>query len=160
MRLAEYTSAEYDELFSRLHRYFKEDCPSLDEEASKYFLSDDYRSEIERLMNPSGTPLVRAVKLVEGDTVLGFALYVNYAYGDDDSDGELFIMEFCVEPMFRCKGYGKILYEMIEDLEKSRGAKYAQLTADRAVGFWEKVGFVDTGIVEDNGWNKYRKDFN
>ena len=48
---------------------------------------------------------------------------------------------------------------MIETIEKARGAKYTQLTADRAVGFWVKIGFVDTEIVEDNGLNKFRKSF-
>ncbi len=160
MELVEYTSEEYDNLFSQLHKYFKEDCLGFDAEDVEYFLSDEYRGEIERLMDPAiGKPLVRAMKLVDRDDLLGFALYANYAFADAETDGELFIMEFCIEPQFRGCGYGRIFYEMIEVLEKSRGAKYTQLTADRAVGFWEKIGFADTGIVEDNGCNKYRKNF-
>ncbi|MGI6228300.1 MAG: GNAT family N-acetyltransferase [Christensenellales bacterium] len=145
MKLVEYTPAEYDNHFERLHGYFKEDCAGLDEESLEYFLSDEYRREIESLMNPAESKtLVRAVKLVDGADLLGFALYVNYAFENRESDGELFILEFCIEPTFRGCGYGKMFYEMIEAVENMRGAKYAQLTADRAVGFWQKVGFKDT----------------
>ena len=105
MELVEYTSEEYDNLFSRLHKFFKEDCPGFDAEDVEYFLSNEYRGEIERLMNPAiSKPLVRAMKLVDGDDSLGFALYVNYAFENTKSDGELFIMEFCIEPQFR--GFG------------------------------------------------------
>lgn len=160
MNLVEYTPVEYDDLFSRLHIYFKEENQDLDDDSLAYFLFAEYRAEIERLMDPTQSQtLVRAMKLVDDNQVIGFALYVNYAYSNPNSDGELFIMEFYIDPKLRGKGYGKRFYEMIETLEKTRGAKYSQLTADRAVGFWQKVGFVDTGIVEDNGCNKYRKDY-
>jgi len=84
----------------------------------------------------------------DGDHLVGFL------YGKVDHEGHKgfikpgfgYIMEFYVKPEFRRKGYGKAMFERLEGLFVSHGAKRMYLTSDPVTGrpFWEAMGFECT----------------
>lgn len=87
---------------------------------------------------------------------------IGFHYGKVDHEnhkgfikpGYGYIMEFYVKPEFRNKGYGKAMFERIEDLFASHGTKRMYLTADPVTGrpFWEAMGFKNTSDVSpENG---------
>lgn len=155
LHLADIPRQARDAFFARLYRYFKEDLSGLPADFLEYLLSEEYRTTVEALMDRAQNP-IRAVHLSDdAGQLLAFAMYCNYA----TEDGKLFIMEFCVEKALRGQGYGRQLYSLIEAREKARGAKFAELTPDAAVSFWESLGFVNTGRVDpDNGDCIFRKE--
>ena len=59
-------------------------------------------------------------------------------------------MEFYIIPDFRRKGYGRTLYEHIENVLINDGAQHMCLTANLVTGkpFWVAMGFHDTGKVD------------
>ena len=70
------------------------------------------------------------------------------------------VMEFYVAPVCRRKGYGKLLYEHVENTLKGDGARYMCLTPDLVTGvlFWVAMGFNDTGKIDpDNQLPIYLK---
>lgn len=87
---------------------------------------------------------------------------IGFLYGKVDHEnhkgfikpGYGYIMEFYVKPEYRNKGYGKAMFERIEDLFASHGTKRMYLTADPVTGrpFWEAMGFKNTSDVSpENG---------
>ncbi len=88
--------------------------------------------------------------------------FIGLLYGKVDHEGHKgfikpeygYIMEFYVKPEYRRKGYGKAIFERIEVLFASHGAKRMYLTADSVTGipFWAAMGFENTGEVSpENG---------
>ena len=57
-----------------------------------------------------------------------------------------YIMEFYVKPDFRRNGYGKAMFNHMQELFVNDGAETMYLTADPVTGkpFWEAVGFLNT----------------
>ncbi len=82
---------------------------------------------------------------------------IGFLYGKVDHEkhkgfikpGYGYIMEFYVKPEFRHKGYGKAMFERLEDHFASYGTKMMYLTADPVTGkpFWEAMGFINTGVL-------------
>lgn len=85
----------------------------------------------------------------EKNTLIGFL----YGKIDRESDrGYIrpnwgYVMEFYVKPEFRRKGYGKAMYQRLEDLFVSNNVTDIWLTADPITGepFWKSVGFKNSG---------------
>lgn len=99
----------------------------------------------------------------DGDTLIGFLYgkidrpehrgFIKVGYG--------YIMEFFVLPDYRRKGYGKRMYEHLENLLKADGAKKLYLTSDPVTGkpFWEALGFTYTSEKSpENNQDIYEKD--
>ena len=98
----------------------------------------------------------------EGDTVIGFAdiravstdlLETDYPYGT--------VEDFCIAEEFRNKGYGRILFEKVENVLRKNGTKTILMTPDpkTGVGFWEKMGFINTNeVLPDTESTVYRKE--
>ena len=58
-----------------------------------------------------------------------------------------YVMEFYVNPEYRRKGYGKEMYNHLENIFKSNGVSKIWLTADPVTGepFWSEVSFTNSG---------------
>ena len=153
LELRDVTKEEHDALFAALAAYFTGEDLGLDDEDRAYFLSAEYRGIIETLIAREVHP-VRPVWLADGGAIVGFAMYCTYLL----EDGKLFILEFNIDRGHRRKGFGARFYALIERREKARGARFAELTADEASGFWERQGFTYYGRNED-GQRLYRKTF-
>lgn len=94
---------------------------------------------------------------------------IGFLYGKVDHEGHKgfikpefgYIMEFYVQPEFRRKGYGKAMFERLEDLFATHGTKRMYLTADPVTGrpFWGSMGFLCTGETSpENGQLIFEKD--
>ncbi len=71
-----------------------------------------------------------------------------------------YVMEFYVLPEYRRKGYGKQMFQYLEDYFKADHVKHMYLTADPVTGkpFWEALGFIRTGeISPENKQEVYEK---
>ncbi len=67
--------------------------------------------------------------------------FIKHEYG--------YIMELYVKAEYRRMGYGKAMFQRLEQLFASHGTKQMYLTADPVTGkpFWETLGFVATGEI-------------
>jgi GNAT superfamily N-acetyltransferase len=66
-------------------------------------------------------------------------------------DKEAYIEYFEVDEAFRGMGYGREMYEWVEEYAKRRGMKQIKLNPrDSAVGFWRKMGFKWPFMVRFN----------
>jgi len=95
-------------------------------------------------------------------TAIGFF----YAKIDQPEDkgykkiGYEYVMEFYVLPECQRKGYGKLMFQHLEDFFKSNNVKRIYLTSDSVTGkpFWEAIGFAGTGeISPENDQEVYEK---
>jgi ribosomal protein S18 acetylase RimI-like enzyme len=81
---------------------------------------------------------------LQKDTEYGFIikpLVNNNDYG--------FIMEFYINPEYRLQGCGKTMYYHIEEIYKESKINKIVLTADaKAICFWEKLGFCNSGKID------------
>jgi len=59
-----------------------------------------------------------------------------------------FIMEFYILPNYRRRGYGKIMFQRIEELFAGHGVKQMQLRSNSFTGmpFWESLGFKNVDV--------------
>jgi GNAT superfamily N-acetyltransferase len=71
-------------------------------------------------------------------------------------EGWGFIREFYINPSFRRKGYAKQMCEFIEKIIRKNGSSDIYLTSDAKTGvpFWEAMGYVFFGKVDDKNGNK------
>ena len=94
---------------------------------------------------------------------------IGFLYGKVDHEdhrgfikpGYGYIMEFYVCPQYRRGGYGKRIFQHMEQLFRKDGAKRMYLTADPVSGkpFWEAMGFANTGEQSpENKLDIYEKD--
>lgn len=102
------------------------------------------------------------IVLHEGDTVIGFAdiravskdlIETDYPYGT--------VEDFCIAEEYRNKGYGRILYDRVENVLRKNGTKTVLMTPDPKTGvaFWEKMGFASTdAFIPDTKSVVYKKD--
>lgn len=80
---------------------------------------------------------------------------IGFAYGKIDREehrgyvrpGWGYVMEFYVKPEYRRNGYGKEMYNHLENIFKSNGVSNIWLTADPVTGepFWSALGFTNSG---------------
>jgi len=85
---------------------------------------------------------------------------VGFLYGKVDHEGDRgyikpeygYIIEFYVNPSYRRKGYGKVMFQRLEQHFAGHGVKRMYLTSCvTGDDFWKAVGFVETGeISPDN----------
>jgi GNAT superfamily N-acetyltransferase len=60
-----------------------------------------------------------------------------------------YIMEFYIKPEYRLKGYGSIVYNHIKDIFCKNNIETIILTSDaKAVPFWEKLNFCNSGKID------------
>ena len=80
---------------------------------------------------------------------------IGFAYGKIDREEHRgyvrpnwgYVMEFYVKPEYRRNGYGKEIYNHLENTFKSHGVSNIWLTADPVTGepFWSAVDFTNSG---------------
>lgn len=118
--------------------------------------------------------ITRGMLNMQGDTDRHLKLcyeeekLIGFLYGKVDHVGHKgfikpeygYIMEFYVKPEFRRNGYGKAMYQRLEQLFASHGTELMYLTSDPITGepFWKAMGFENTGKVSpENGLLIYEK---
>jgi diamine N-acetyltransferase len=86
--------------------------------------------------------------IAAGDYLVGFAM----VYIDPD-EAEFYIWRFMVDARHQGRGYGRRAAELL--LEKARAEGYREVVLNvwpgehSALGFWQRLGFEDTGEVHD-----------
>lgn len=93
----------------------------------------------------------RFVELCYDNNVL-----IGFLYGKIDRNGDMgyvradwgYVMEFYVKPEYRRNGYGKAMYQRLENLFVSNDVTDIWLTADPVTGepFWQSLGFKNSGV--------------
>jgi GNAT superfamily N-acetyltransferase len=116
-----------------------------DKEDLEYFLGQEYRKVIEKIMRREVEPIEIFFAVHNGENV-GFCMF------NCENDGTCLLMEFYLNNTLRGKGYGSSLYEKLEISLKERGLKRIRLTAatDNANAFWYAKGYKPTGKIADN----------
>ena len=78
---------------------------------------------------------------------IGFCSYVTYF----SEDNKCFVIDYCIKPGFRHKGYGKACFHALKARETEKGAEYFELNISNEGNrsFWASLGF------ENNGFDKY-----
>ncbi len=133
--------------WEQLHFYYKRDIfPDPEDEEREYFLSDEYRTTMQKIHH---RPQDRCHYLFfhRSGQDIGFALPVIYT----SEDGKCFVMECCVYPEYRGNGTGKECARVLLDWAKGNGALYAELnygSDDRRLRFWKSAGFIENGVDE------------
>lgn len=89
--------------------------------------------------------------IADGDTVIGAALVKDL----DDEPACYDLQQFMIDARFQGRGYGtEALRLILSELEKERRYPCAEVCVKRddqtALRVYEKVGFVDTGYVDEN----------
>ncbi len=77
---------------------------------------------------------------------------IGFVHGKIDKDEKVdrgYVMEFYISDSQRLNGYGKALYQFIEDIFKERQVESVWLEArtESAIGYWKHLGFCE---VENN----------
>lgn len=113
----------------------------LAEEDRERFLSQEHRENMDRLCERD-VDRVRRVFFMHKEEQIGFAFYCTYA----SEDGKCFIIDFCIYPSFRNKGYGRKCFEAIRKLEERATYYELNLSNESNKKFWESVGFKYNGF--------------
>ena len=133
--------------WAQLYAYFRRDIfPDPSSEDLEYFLSEEYRSAIQKL-HDKPEDQCHYLFLHRGEQNIGFAMPVIYT----GEDGKCFIMEFCVYPEFRGNGTGKECAGILLEWARENGAHYAELNyggSEPRERFWQKLGFIKNGVDE------------
>ena len=133
--------------WEQLHFYYKRDIfPDPEDEEREYFLSDEYRTTMQKIHH---RPQDRCHYLFfhRNGQDIGFVLPVIYT----SEDGKCFVMEYCVYPEYRGNGTGKECARVLLDWAKGNGALYAELnygSDGRRRRFWKSAGFIENGVDE------------
>lgn len=93
-----------------------------------------------------------------GVDIIGFALAQIDTHDNPmcKREGWGFIREFYIIPSFRKRGYAREMCFLLEKIIFDNGANHIYLTADPNTGvpFWEKMGYVFSGNIDDKNGNK------
>lgn len=139
---------EHIDEFWKIHiRYLLDDGIVTDEEDIEYFQSADYRDVIKvHMLRP--TDKHHMIYFICDGVRIGAAQFNTY----HSEDGKCFILDFWVFPDFRGKGTGHHCFEALRQYTSEDGARYYEINCDRenAHRFWTSLGFVDTGVDEDD----------
>jgi len=84
------------------------------------------------------------------ETMVGFVMYVV-----DADEGELYLCRFMVDKDHQHKGYGKAALDLLKDIAvKTPGIKRMKLSTEphnaNGIRIYEKFGFKDTGVLDDD----------
>ncbi|MGB4514600.1 MAG: GNAT family N-acetyltransferase [Bacillota bacterium] len=118
----------------------------LTKEDLDWFLSKEYKDLMMKLFHRDEDK-VRFVFFERDGKKIGFCSYVTYF----SEDKKCFLVDFCVLPEFRRRGFGKACFRLLKEKETKKGADYFELnisTEDNRC-FWESLGF------EFNGFDEY-----
>ena len=143
-------------------------------------LMSDYAKELDAHQNRSTDPAIlrkwtdsiirkseeesfRLLRLCyNGNEIIGF-LYATIDQPDDKGyhrAGHGYIMEFYVLSEHRRKGYGRIMFNYIEQFFREQGVTQIYITAAPVTGkpFWSALGFASKGeFSPDNGQEIFEK---
>ena len=133
--------------WEQLHIYYKRDIfPDPNAEERDYFLSDEYRTTMQKIHDRTPDQCYYLFFHRNGQDI-GFVLPVIYT----SEDSKCFVMEYCVYPEYRGNGTGKECAKVLLRWAKGNGALYAELnygSNDRRLRFWKGVGFIENGVNE------------
>lgn len=117
----------------------------LSEEEKKWLFSENYKKGYEEMMKRHIDKVYSIFFMLDGERI-GFCSYCTYL----SEDYKCFIIDFCIYPKYRYKGYGKKCFEVFKQYEKERGAEYFELNVSNEQNrhFWETVGFEYNGADE------------
>ena len=96
---------------------------------------------------------MKIIMLYENLKPVGFALFQvdkkENPWGMKEGAGD--IREFDIEPSFRRKGYGRVLFQAIKTWFQGQNVSEILLTCDDQQDFWLNLGFKDLGYkIEEN----------
>ena len=129
--------------WEQLHAYHvRDNFPDPEDEDRAYFLSEQYRAQIQTLHDRKSNPM-HYLLFQRGGQKIGFALTVIY----DTEDGKQFLLEFCVLPEFLGHGTGCACAQALLDWGYAHGAAFFELNAgtENRRRFWSRLGFVPNG---------------
>ena len=132
-----------------LHEYFERDiAPHMNEEDRDYFLSVSYLHDVKLLHDDTDEDgHIRYIFIKNDGELIGFLMLRIWKH----NDGRCLLMEFCILPKYRNKGFGIAAAKKCIDFAAQNGAAYidANYISKRAKAFWEKIGFEPNGADED-----------
>ena len=141
------TETDVASFWAQLRVYQQRDIfPDPEDESLDYFLSEDYRSQVQAVHDRKQNPLYYLFFRRHGQDI-GFAMPAIFT----TEDGKCFIMEFCVYPQYRGGGTGTQCAQALLRWAKERGTVYAELNYggdERRQRFWARLGFVPNGADE------------
>jgi GNAT superfamily N-acetyltransferase len=149
----------YDKILPQWIDYFN----NLSWEEDEKPTDDEVIYDLNRRINIQGNrPDMHFELFFCDDMLVGFA---NFAINTGTLYGLLkagygTVMEFYISPEFRRKGYGKLLFEHIEETLRNDGTQNIFLTPDPSTGepFWVAMGFYDSSKIDpDNNYPVYIK---
>ena len=98
-------------------------------------------------------PRGRALALLDGDTVVGMLLLYDSRQDDEKPANQLYVWRLLVDEGRQRRGYGRLAMRWVVDEARRLGYAAVGLShvdrPDAAGGFYEKLGFVYTGEVDD-----------
>ncbi len=116
----------------------------------QHFVATNAFSLAQAYVIPKAEPWVAIVD----DAIVGFAM-MHYGTSDDQPDkDEAFLWRLMVSGEHQGKGYGKAIMNQLFEEAKLKG--YSVFTTSCGMGegspyeFYLKLGFIDTGIVDDD----------
>jgi len=79
---------------------------------------------------------------------------------DYSSGDEVYLSLLMIDDKFKGKGLGKLIYNQLEKMFKSKNAKGVRIDVvyeyeGNVLGFWEKQGFISNEKIELE-WNGYK----
>lgn len=145
----------YDSFLQMLSDYFDEICADKPEDN----IPKKYLPKIlDTISNETKKYTIWLYLCIKNNEPIGFAMAQI-----DTKDNPLckregwgFIREFYIISGFRRKGYAKQMCEFIENVIYSHGAKdiYLDASANTGVSFWESMGYIYSGKINDKNGNK------
>ena len=113
------------------------------EEELEWFSSSEYRKHMHKLFSRD-TDKAYPILFIKGMQAIGFCTYCTY----HSENGKCFIIDYCIVPELRDNSLGTNIFNIIKEIEISKGAKYFELNVSnkRNMKFWMKQGFRFDGI--------------
>lgn len=142
-----YSDENYRLLESLMIPYNKE----LDEHENRCTSIEVLKSVTESMLKLQGAKDRHLELCFSGTDLIGF-FHCKVDHSDDrgyKKVGYGYIMEFYVKPAYRLKGYGRAMFNRIEEIFITENISNMYLTADSVTGepFWRKMGFDFYGDI-------------
>ena len=138
--------SQYQEILPQYVSLIKE----LDNNQSKNTENEDIVRDLTRRINIQGNRKDMHFEMCYiGNKLIGFANFaidLGTIYGLIEA-GYGTILGFYITPEFRRKGYGRLLFDHIQEVLKQDGARIMYVCPDPVTGepFWYAMGFRDSG---------------
>jgi len=147
----------YVQIYKEEHDLYKDLLPKwidfikeLAEHENGSKTDDEIIHDLNRRINIQGIRKDMHFELLYCDNILvgfsNFAIDLGTIYGLIEA-GHGTVMGFYIVPEFRRKGYGRLLFEHIEETLRNDGANQMYVCPDPVTGepFWVAMGFRDSG---------------